>query len=136
MAYYSGKEASVQIGTSKVIQCRNWRLNLTSETLDVTCLGDTYKKEVPNVNQWTATMEAFFDPADTNGQAVLHDAYQNGTKITNLKLYLNGSKYWTPDTNTDPDAGCYITGLTINQQQSSLATAEFTVRGYGPGKWV
>jgi len=134
MAILYGKDASVKIGSNEVIQCRQWRMPGTTTVQDVTCLGDEFTKEIPMIAKWTATIEAIFDPGDTNGQAALHSAWINKSKITDLKLYIDGTKYYAPDTGAEATAGAYISGVNATQVQSGIATVEFTVSGYGPIK--
>ena len=128
--YLYGKDASVKIGSNEVIQCRTWKIAGTTTTQDVTCLGDEFTKEIPMICKWTATIEAIFDPGDTNGQLALHNAWTNKTKIQDLKLFVDGTKYYAPDTAGVPEAGAYISGVSPSQVQGGIATVEFTVSGY------
>jgi len=134
MAFLYGKDGTVKIGSNEVIQVRSWKIEGTTTTQDVTCLGDDFTKEIPMICKWTGTVEALFDPGDTNGQLALHNAWINKTKIQDLKLYLDATKYYAPDTGAEASAGAYVSGIGPTQVQSGIATCEFTVVGYGPIK--
>lgn len=136
MSYYYGKTGSMKLSTNVVVQVRNWKLTADTKTQDLTALGDTYDKEIPVSNKWTAKAEALFDLTDTNGQLALMTAYQNSTKITDIRFYVDGSKYWSPDTGSDAAAGAYIKQAVITLPQGGVATIELDIIGYGPGKWT
>lgn len=135
MALHYGNTAKVMLGTSTVIQCRSWNMPVAAAEYESSCLGDTWEKPVPVINNWQATVEAIFDPTDTNGQLALQTAALANTKVTTLKLYINGTNYWSPDTATDTTAGAYIFGFRPQQTRAGVSVAEFSLRGYGPIKY-
>jgi len=136
MSYNYGKDASIKLGTSEVIQCRSWNMPIAASEYEASCLGDDWEKGIPVINNWSATLEAIFDPADTNGQLALQTAALANTKITNLKLYINGTNYWSPDTTADTSAGAYIFGMRVQQARAGVAIVEFSLKGFGPIKYT
>lgn len=131
MAYYYGRDAKVLVGTSTSVQIKSWKITGSTKTEDVTCLGDAGEKFIPMITSWNATLEAIFDPSDTNGQLALEAAHFAKTKLQVLKFYLDGTKYYAPDTAGDTSAGAYITGFNPSQSKGGLAMVEFTLTGYG-----
>ena len=56
----------------------------------------------------------------------------SGGKITTLRLYEDATNYWTPDTGTDAEAGCYVTTYTLTVDRSGVNAISISVEGTGP----
>ena len=130
-----GRYASFKIGTVLVENLGRWTLRLTGADIDVTAFGDGWERRMPGMKGWNASLEGSYDPADTDGQAILEAAYLAGTKITNARFYLDSTSYWAPDT-SDPITGCYINTIDITHDKAGVATATFNLLGYGKLKCV
>lgn len=127
-----GRYASVKLGSDLVQNFGRWSLNFDLDEIDVTVFGSVWKKSVPGFQGWGATVEGFYDPADTTGQLALQSDALSATKVTDLRFYINSDSYWTPDVTNDSDAGAYITGIAIDHDKAGVATVSFTVVGFGP----
>jgi hypothetical protein len=112
---------------------RNWKLTITGDEYEASCLGDAWAKPEPVFWHWNASAEAIYDPSDTNGQLALQNAMASGTKVV-PKFYIDGTNYWAPDTAGDSSAGAYIKTVGINQARASVGIVDFTLNGYGPIK--
>jgi hypothetical protein len=133
MAIKYGKTGKMMVGTSEVIQIRNWKLQLTIDEYESSALGDGWAKPVPIFSHWQATCEAIYDPGDTNGQLALQNAALSGSKVQ-PKFYIDGTNYWAPDTSADTNAGGYIQNFSVNQARAAVGIADLTIKGYGPIK--
>lgn len=130
-----GRFASIKIGTTLVENMGRWTLNLTGAEIDVSAFGTVWEKRMPGMLGWTATLEGNYDPSDTTGQEVLVAAKIEATKITNLRLYVDETTYWTIDTE-DPDNGCFVRSVDIVQDKAGVATVTIGILGFGALKLV
>ena len=127
-----GRYASVKLGSNLVANLTNWSIDINMDDIDVTAFGSVWGKSMPGFQRWTGTAEGHYDPADTNGQAVLQDDALSATKITDIRFYIDSTSYWTPDVTNDSDAGCYINTVSIRHDKAGVAAVTFNILGYGP----
>ena len=125
-----GRYASVKLGSDLVANGRRWTLDIRLDEIDVSVFGTTWKKSMTGMQSWTATLEALYDPADTQ-QAAMKAAAIGATKITDIRFYIDSTSYWTPDVTADSSAGCYISGLPITHEHAGVASVTYNFVGYG-----
>lgn len=136
MATYLGKNALVKIGNNTVAEMAEWTLNITSDPITQPVFGSTWDKvHGLSITAWDGSVTGLLDMSDTNGQVALNNATISGTKITDLKLYIDGTKYWAPDTTGDTSAGCYITAMSPTATQGDVLRVSFSFKGTGPIKF-
>ncbi len=131
-----GRYASVKIGSTVIENLGKWVLDIKTNEIDVSVFGSVWGKKIPGQQAWTATIDGFYDPADAAGQANLQADMLAGTKITDIKLFINSTSSWEPDITTDTNAGCYVTGLNIAHDKAGVAAISMTIVGFGPIKLV
>lgn len=136
MAFKVGNAAKVTLGSATVVGMGNWKLNgLTIDLLESTAFGDTAKQFLAGLLDYgTVSFGGLYDPADTAGQNVLVAAMLAGTKVTNIRLYVDASSYWTPNITAVSAAGFLVQSVPIGIDKSGLATIEFSGKCTGP--WV
>lgn len=127
-----GRYASVKLGTDLVANLGNWSIDINLDTIDVSVFGSVWGKGIPGMQRWTGTVEGFYDPADTNGQAALQDDALSSTKITDIRFYIDSTSYWTPDVTNDSEAGCYISTVSIRHDKAGVAAVTYNILGFGP----
>lgn len=114
MAKKHAKYCSVKIGTSTVVGMGSWSHNgVTIDDIDVTAFGDTWKKFEDGLKDGgSISFEGWWDVADVTGVEYLRYAANQGTNITNLRLYIDNTSYfepcqttgyWSPTTTTGAD---------------------------------
>ena len=122
MATQTGKDGAVYVGANAVAEVRDWSLEVTSEVVADTVMGDSWVTNKATLKSWTASFNAYWDDTDTNGQGALVE----GAEIT-LNLY--------PEGNTSGDT--YYSGTAIVTSVSRTASfdgmieAAFSVTGNG-----
>lgn len=133
MSSYLGRDASVKLGADTVAELAEWTLNITAESIDQGVFGSTWGKThgLAETN-WDGSFSGLLDISDTDGQALLESAVISGTKISNLRLYVDGTSYYTPDTATDANAGCYITSYNSTATHGDVLRVEVSFKGTGP----
>ncbi len=132
MAVKLSKNGKVTLGASEVIEMATWNLTVNDEIVEANKFGHDWKRVAGVViNSWTASIDGWYDPADSE-QLTLQSEVLSGGKITDLRLYEDVTNYWTPDTGTDADAGCFVTTYTITVDRSGVNSVSLTVEGTGP----
>lgn len=86
MAIHHGNEGEVAIGANTVAQIRSFSVEETIDTVDASAMGGTSRLYKTGLQDWSATIECFWDETDTNGQ----EAMTIGATVT-LNLYPEGS---------------------------------------------
>jgi len=126
-----GRYASIKLGSTLVENLGRWTLDIRMDEIDVSVFGTVWGKKIPGMQAWTATVEGFYDPADTDGQKVLHDAALAATKITTIRFYVDSTSYWAPDQAGDSANGCYISGISVNHDKAGVAALTMNIIGFG-----
>lgn len=133
MATYLGRNASVKLGTVTVSELSEWTLDITADPIKQGTFGSTWGKThgLAETN-WNGSFSGLIDATDTTGQVVLESAVVSGTKINNLRLYIDGTYYYTPDTVRDSSAGCYITSYNTTATHGDVIKVSVSFEGTGP----
>ena len=94
----AGKKGKVAIGTDDpvtVVGIKNWSLELSSDTLETTALGDDWKNYITGLMEWTASSEGDYSVGtDAEGKAALQEAFLAGETV-DLKLYVDDTHYYS-----------------------------------------
>lgn len=123
MAAIAGKGGSAKIGANTIAEVTSWSLDISSDMLDSTSLGDNWREFIAGLKGATGSVEVKWDiPNDTNGQTALQNAILNGTTVT-LNLYVNATKYYS--------GSAYISGLNVEDPVEDLVTATFDAQFTG-----
>lgn len=126
-----GKLASVKKGANTVALMTSFNLNVAQSFVDGTSFLDEFEQPVPVMGNWNATISGYFDPSDTE-QASLESLALSGGKMTDIRLYIDGTSYYTPDVNRDVDAGAYIESFTPAADKSGIVNFSMNLKGVGP----
>lgn len=119
----AGKSGKLSIGIKAVTDITNWSLELGSDTLEVTALGDDWKKFIAGLKEWSASAEGSFAiPTDADGQAALQTAFLNGTEVA-LKLYVNTTNYYS--------GNAFISSLSVEDPVDDAVSVSFEFQGTG-----
>lgn len=133
MATYVGRDAAVKLGTVTISELTDWSIDVTADVIRADTFGTTWaRKHGLAATDWSATVNGLVDLTDTTGQDVCWNAVVSGTLVTTLRFYIDDTTYYTPDTDTDADAGCYITSFSPGTAQGDVARFSMTVEGTGP----
>ena len=132
MAVTLSKNGKVALGASEVIEMASWNITVNDEIVEASVFGNDWKRVAGVVTMsWTASIDGFYDPTDSE-QLQMQSEVLSGGLITDLRLYEDATNYWTPDTGTDTDAGCYVTTYTLTVDRSGVNAISLTVEGTGP----
>jgi len=126
-----GRYASVKIGSTLIQNLGKWGIGVTTDEIDASVFGTTWKQTMTGYQGWSGSLEGFYDVADTTGQLALQNAMLSATKVTDIRFYIDSTSYWTPDVTNDSDAGCYVSSMNIEHDKAGIASVSFNVVGYG-----
>ena len=88
MAALAGKGGLVKVGANTVAHINDWELSPSSNIMDITSFGDTWKNKLAGLFDSTTKCSGFYDMSDTNGQKALWDAFTGGTTVS-VVLYTD-----------------------------------------------
>jgi len=134
MAFKTGSNAKVTLGSATVVGMGMWELpGISVDMLDSTSFGDTAKQYMTGLLDYgDVNFSGLYDPADTTGQGILISANINNSKINTIRLYVDNTTYWAPNTAVVTAAGMYVTSTAIGMDKSGLGTIKFTGKCTGP----
>lgn len=122
MATHTAASGVIKVGSNAVAEVTGYSIEYMSDTVEDTVIGDSARTYLPTLKSFTASIDAFWDEADTNGQVAL----VVGTSIT-FSIYpegdSSGDTYYT--------GTGIITGRTISSSVGEMITASFSVQGSG-----
>lgn len=95
MAATVGKNGGFKIGSSSVTFFDNWTLRASTDLVETPGYGDTFKKRVRALKDWSVAVGGTLDRSDTQ-QAALLDQMEDATEADVLAVMetLRGSSYW------------------------------------------
>ena len=107
MATHTGSEGTVHVGANAIAEIRSYSIEETSDTVEDTTMGDSFRTHKATLRSWTASVDVFWAETDTNGQVALVP----GSEVT-INVY--------PEGNTSGDD--YYTGTAIVTSKSVTAS--------------
>ncbi len=122
MAVASGTAGSVLIGTVPIGSVKEWSLNFSRTTADVSGMGTQSSSFIPTVYNYTGSFSTSKDNADAGEVALKAQALGSGT--AGLKLY-DGTAFYTCGT-------VIITGMGPGLAFDGAATNAYDFQGSGP----
>lgn len=122
MATHTAASGVIKVGSSAVAEVTGYSIEYTSDVVEDTVIGDSARTYLPTLKQFTASVDAFWDETDTNGQVAL----VVGTSVT-FAIFPegddSGDTYYT--------GTGIITGRTISSSVGEMITANFSIQGSG-----
>lgn len=123
MAKSHGKNGKVKLSTNVVAETTKWSLNETVDFADSTAQGDAAMTHLTGIPGWSGSIEALYDPADTNGQAAL----TIGASVS-VELYHDGDAAGK----TYRSGTASVTGIQLDSAMGDVNKIVFTIQGNGP----
>ncbi len=68
MTTFTGQLGAILLGANAVAEIRGFEITQTSETLDDTVMGDTWRTNKSTFKTWSGSADLLFDDDDTTGQ--------------------------------------------------------------------
>lgn len=73
MTVFSGKDGSLEFGNQVITRVRNWTLNSTFDTLEVTDLGDTYRQYRAGLKGASGSATLYYHDDDDTVDRILNN---------------------------------------------------------------
>ena len=122
MPTHTGSEGLVRISTNTIAEVRSWTLTETSDTIEESTMGDSYRTFKVGMKTFSGSIVCYWDELDTNGQM----AMTAGASVT-LNLY--------PEGNTAGDTyytgTVLITSIEATAAFDGMVEATFSFQGTG-----
>lgn len=127
MAYATGSDAVIKIGSDTLTQCSAFSIDKTIDNAETSAIGTTSKTFVNTLDSWTGSLELFYDESDTATAAILTAAVGNSAAVS-VSFYYEGTaagvdKYLT--------GNGLISGISWTGEANGVFTASVTITGTG-----
>ena len=121
MPTHTGSEGTVKIGSAVLGEIRSFNLNITTDVIEDTSMGDSFRSFKAGLSQFTADLEVFFDETDA-----AQNALDPAAQLT-LELFPEGAEsgdtYFT--------GTVIVTSKTVTSTVDGMVEASFTAQGTG-----
>lgn len=123
MATHTGSEGTVRVGASNnILEIRSYSVEETSDTVEDTSMGDSYRTHKTTLKAWTGTVDVFWDELDTTGQGALTVGSEVAVRFmpegaTTGDVYLSGN--------------AIVTGKTVSASFDGMVESTITLQGTG-----
>lgn len=77
MAVLTGAQGALKYEGRTVAKCRSWSLTINRDALEDTCIGTDDRTYVKGLRGASGSATVLYDPADTNGSALLNSIFDN-----------------------------------------------------------
>jgi len=135
MSELLGREAVIELGGNKIARMRSLNVTINGEVIDVTEFGDTWINNEAGIRNFSATIEGMMDLSETE-QDDLRTGAEDGTKFTDLILYVDGTSRFEIDTVAEPNSGMYITSYNVTSDNKNVISFTMTITGTGVLKFT
>ena len=127
MAYATGSDAVIKIGSDTLTQCSAFSIDKTVDNAETSAIGTTSKTFVNTLDSWTGSLELFYDESDQATAAILTAAVGNSAAVS-VSFYYEGTaagvdKYLT--------GNGLISGISWNGEANGVFTASVSITGTG-----
>ncbi len=128
-----GKNARIKINGTDVARVKSASFTLDADTLDVSSIGEEYKKFITNTKSWKIDLEGTSDKGSAE-QVALLNACTASAPVSGFQFWKDETTYIAADTVADVEATVIVTNYSENFQSDALVGFSCTVQGVGPYK--
>jgi hypothetical protein len=102
-----GKDCKVTLGANTVLGLGTWQLGggQTAELDDTEFLDEYTTFKLGIVTSGTISFSGLYKPDDTQGQQMIIAAFHAKSDITDMRLYIDETSYYTPNSTTAAGGG-------------------------------
>lgn len=122
MAVVHGKEGVVKFSTNDVGKITKIEVVQTVDVSDKTAMGDTWQDHNVGIPAWSGSVEGWYDPADTDGQA----SVDVGDQVS-IGFYVQGDGSGA----TYYSGTATVTNITIGAEITDNGKFSFAFQGAG-----
>ena len=122
MATHTGSEGTVKVGANAVAEIRSYSIEETSDTVEDTSMGDTYRTHKTTLKAFSGTVDVFWDETDTTGQGAL----SVGSEVT-INFYPEGAD----SGDTYYSGSAIVTSKSITGSFDGMVESSIAIQGTG-----
>lgn len=122
MATHTGSEGTVKVGANAVAEIRSYSIEETSDTVEDTSMGDTYRTHKTTLKSFSGSVDVFWDETDTTGQGAL----SVGSEVT-INFYPEGSD----SGDTYYSGSAIVTSKSITGSFDGMVESSIAIQGTG-----
>jgi predicted secreted protein len=125
-----GNAGALKVGGNTVAELRNYSIELTSDTIETTNMGDATRQYVKGLSGFSGSADAYWDPAHFT--TVDLDGFifgSVGSTGTSISLYPEGDV--GSGTDKIMSGTVIVTGYTINGSFDGMVEASISFQGTG-----
>lgn len=122
MATYVGQQGTIRDGSNAVGEVTSFEINASSDTVETTVMGDTWKTRTATQKTWSGNLSCKYDPGDTTGQVV----FASGATVS-IEAYPSGNT----SGHGDLSGSAIVTERNITSTHDGLVELSLTFEGDG-----
>jgi predicted secreted protein len=130
MASFVGNAGAVKINGAAVAELRSYSIELTSDTIENTVMGDSTRQYVKGLASWSGTADVYWDPAHFTGTNNIDGEIFGsvGDAGATIAVYPEGD---VGASDKIMSGNIIITGYTINGSMDGMIEASISFQGTG-----
>ena len=130
MASYVGNAGAIKINGAAVAEVRSYSIEMTSDTIEQTVMGDSTRQYVKGLATWSGTADVYWDPSHFTGTNNIDGEIFGsiGDSGATLAVYPEGD-VGASDKIMSGDV--VITGYTVNGTFDGMIEASISFQGTG-----
>ena len=123
MAVFSGKDGSLKFDTTTIARVRDWSMDASFDTLDITNLGEISRSYTAGLKSATGSATIFYHDDNTTLQGILDNCVTTGVPAPGAIELIYGAK--------SLKFNCYINSVSVACSTGEVMTAnvQFTRTG-------
>jgi hypothetical protein len=132
MASFVGNAGAIKINGAAVAEVRSYSIEMTSDTIEQTVMGDATRQYVKGLSTFSGTADVYWDPAHFTGTNNIDGEIFGsvGDAGAAIAVYPEGDVGAGSDKILD--GSIIVTGYTINGTFDGMIEASISFQGTGP----
>ena len=131
MASFVGNAGAIKINGAAVAEVRSYSIEMTSDTIEQTVMGDSTRQYVKGLSTFSGTADVYWDPDHFTGTVNIDGEIFGsvGDSGATLAVYPEGD---VGSSDKIMSGNIVITGYTINGTFDGMIEASISFQGTGP----
>jgi hypothetical protein len=132
MATLVGNDGQVTIAGQAVVSTRNFSVDMTSDTIETSTMGQDVRTYVKGMSSWSGSADIYFNTDDFNANTII-----TSTSLAAIGSAPIGVKFYVEQDADDVVlyGNGIITGYSVSSSMDGLVEATISFQGSGPIKY-
>lgn len=131
MASFVGNAGAIKINGAAVAELRTWSIEMTSDTIENTVMGDSTRQYVKGLSTFSGTADAYWDPAHFTGTTNIDGEIFGSVGDSGAALIVYPEGDIGSGTDKVLTGNIIITGYTVNGSFDGMIEASISFQGTG-----